>query len=288
MRNETNTASQSEPHPLERNGERLLPGDVTRNMPEHLHRYAIAAELCCGKTVLDIASGEGYGSALLAAVATSVVGVDISEDAIHHATATYRLPNLRYVVGSATSIPMDSESVDVVVSFETLEHLSDHETMLCEFKRVLKPNGVAIVSTPDKKYYTDARMAKNPHHVRELYEDAFRALMDRHFARTHFLRQRAICGSIVVPDERIDNFWFYWGDFRNIAGVRGNHEALFLIGIASDGDLPGISASAFDASGSLVMEDPHLRHAYHSIKASRSYRLGRAITWPVRALLGRP
>src|SRR5438132_73020 len=82
-------------------GERLVTGTGRLHdvVVEHLHRYALASMLCKNKSVLDVASGEGYGSNLLAMTAKSVVGVDISPEAVTHATAKYNRPNLRFLSG---------------------------------------------------------------------------------------------------------------------------------------------------------------------------------------------
>src|SRR5574344_122099 len=95
---------------LEMTGERFIPGmgeDITL---EHMHRYLVARELARGKIVLDIASGEGYGSYLLSGVATSVTGVDIAEEAVRHAQAKYAAHNLKYIQGSAAAIPLPDAS----------------------------------------------------------------------------------------------------------------------------------------------------------------------------------
>ena len=115
-----------------------IPGNIRL---EHLHRYLLAAELAKGRRVLDIACGEGYGSDLLSQVARLVVGVDIAIEAFEHASLRYHRPNLKFVAGSCTTIPLASGSVDVVVSFETLEHVAEHEAMLKEVRRVLVPSG---------------------------------------------------------------------------------------------------------------------------------------------------
>src|SRR6516165_3790374 len=113
-------------------GERYVPGVEGNIELEHRHRYLFARELCRGKDVLDLASGEGYGSAMLAGVAGSVVGVDIASDAVAHAQKTYVRRNLRFMIGSCAEIPLRDASVDVVVSFETLEHHAQHEEMMTE------------------------------------------------------------------------------------------------------------------------------------------------------------
>jgi len=84
---------------MEFTGERYVPSLRGQIYYEHLHRYAIAARFCGGKRVLDIASGEGYGSALLARTAAEVVGVDIDRRSVDHARATYYAANLRFMCG---------------------------------------------------------------------------------------------------------------------------------------------------------------------------------------------
>src|SRR6202011_5368951 len=112
---------------MEFTGERYVPSITGEIYYEHVHRYAIAAPACTGKRVLDLASGEGWGAALLARYAAEVIGIDIDTASIEHARRTYYLSNLRFMVASATEIPLADASVDVITSFEPIEHLSDHD-----------------------------------------------------------------------------------------------------------------------------------------------------------------
>src|SRR5262249_16303052 len=151
---------------LEFTGERfttLVQGEIRH---EHLHRYFFALQFCAGKSVLDVASGEGYGSALLATVASRVIGVDAAHDAIRHATENYFDHNLSFQCGQAAQLPVGTASIEVVVSFETLEHLCEQEQFLCEIKRVLRPGGLLVMSTPDHEFF--ATSPPNPFHLREL------------------------------------------------------------------------------------------------------------------------
>ena len=183
-------------------GERFVPTESGEIRYEHLHRYAWAAGLCQGKDVLDLASGEGYGSALLAGSARSVLGVDLSPAAVAHAREQYAAtPHLRFEQGSATAIPLASASVDVVVSFETVEHLSEQSQMLAEFRRVLRPDGLLVISSPNKKVYSDERNYSNAFHVKELYFHEFDALLHEQFAAVAYLGQRLATGSLVLPLE---------------------------------------------------------------------------------------
>ena len=93
---------------MEATGERLIPSQQGDAAIEHLHRYAVAAELVRGKTVLDVACGEGYGTFLISRVAGRVVGVDVSPEAVAHAAARYRADHLNYLVGSCTAVPLAS------------------------------------------------------------------------------------------------------------------------------------------------------------------------------------
>src|SRR5437763_4277161 len=116
--------------PLEFTGERWTSAAHGQIELEHLHRYLLARDVCRGKDVLDIACGEGYGSALLAQVARHVIGVDIDCPSIAHAAVEYARANLHYVAGDATRVPLAAASFDVVVSFETLEHFAGQEAFL--------------------------------------------------------------------------------------------------------------------------------------------------------------
>jgi len=145
---------------------------------EHIHRYRFAALLVKGRRVLDIACGEGYGAAaLLQAGAASLTAVDVSAEACAHAARRYGLKTL---VGDARQIPLADASVDVVVSFETIEHLPDPGRFLDECRRVLVPGGTLVVSTPNREVY-DKLAPDNPYHVQELDRAEFAALLGARF-----------------------------------------------------------------------------------------------------------
>ena len=179
-------------------GERYVPTESGQIRLEHVHRYVVARELANAKTVLDIACGEGYGSAMLAPVAKRVIGVDISEDAIAHARSCYgAFKNLSFIAGSATSIPMDDASVDLVVSFETIEHLAEQDEMLAEIRRVLKRDGTLLLSSPNRTIYSELSGYQNEYHVKELDFAELEALLLRHFPCVQFLSQRLTAGSLI-------------------------------------------------------------------------------------------
>ena len=136
---------------LEWTGERFLPWiEDAAGAYEHLHRYAYATRFVAGKRVLDLGSGEGYGASILARTASSVIGFDVDLETVSHAQRKYSRPNLDFVAASAVQLP-SVDPVDVVVCFETLEHIDDQEGLVREAKRILTAEGMLIISTPDKK-----------------------------------------------------------------------------------------------------------------------------------------
>jgi SAM-dependent methyltransferase len=174
-------------------GERFVPSCSGEIAYEHWHRYAFARRFAAGKRVLDAACGEGYGTALLGAVAASVVGIDIDIATIDHARATYGEGNrVRFIAASCSGLPLPSASFDVVVSFETIEHLqaAEQPDMLSEFARVLAPDGVLVISSPNRSLYSDARDYVNPFHRQELYRDDLARLLGARFPAQRWYHQR--------------------------------------------------------------------------------------------------
>jgi SAM-dependent methyltransferase/glycosyltransferase involved in cell wall biosynthesis len=188
---------------LDFTGERYVPERGGEIRLEHVHRYAFCRPHVKGKVVLDVACGEGYGSSMLAADAAQVIGVDVSEQAVAHARDRYsHLPNVEFKVGDATRLDVPAAYVDVVVSFETIEHLGAHDEMLAEITRVLKPRGLLILSSPDKRTYSDEPGYQNEFHVKELYRDELTALLGRHFKHHELLGQRISGGSSIFSMSR--------------------------------------------------------------------------------------
>jgi SAM-dependent methyltransferase len=173
---------------MEFTGERMVPeGAGACTFWEHVERYRFARGWVAGKRVLDIASGEGYGScALLRAGAKSVIGVDIDPEACAHAMRKY---GIEARTGSGEAIPLDDGSVDVVVSFETIEHISNPGKFLEEIRRVLVPGGTLVISTPDKEQYNSLASDPNPFHCSEMSEKQFREQMEAHFVGVTYYGQ---------------------------------------------------------------------------------------------------
>lgn len=183
---------------LEFTGERFTPECVREIWYEHYHRYAFARPLAAGRRVLDAACGEGYGSALLAQTAASVLGLDIAATAVAHARARYgNVPNLRFEEADVTRLDLEPASVDLVVSFETLEHVERQEALVDGFARALTDDGLLLISSPDKATYSDAAGFRNEYHVRELYRDELLALLAPRFPHVRLYGQRLLFQSAL-------------------------------------------------------------------------------------------
>jgi SAM-dependent methyltransferase len=219
-------------------GERFLPGCSGEIAYEHWHRYAFARRFAAGRRVLDAACGEGYGTALLATVASGAVGVDVDIATVEHARATYgESQRLRFVAASCTGLPLPSGSIDVIVSFETIEHISaaEQREMLSEFSRVLKPEGVLVLSSPNRRLYSESRNYVNEFHVHELDREELARLLTPVFPAQHWLRQRLICWSGIWPESELSGTtrteaWL--GDTKEIAPYP-TPEAMYFIVVAA-------------------------------------------------------
>jgi ubiquinone/menaquinone biosynthesis C-methylase UbiE len=186
---------------LEWTGERFLPWlDQSLIAYEHLHRYAYATTFVKGKRVLDLACGEGYGSKMMSNTASAVIGVDIDDQAVEHAQSKYGSASLQFFKGTITAVPItEDHSFDVIVCFEAIEHIDDHDELLREVKRLLKTDGIFIVSTPNKVTYHDEAQEENPFHKKELYFDEFQKLLTGYFRNVTFLGQRVHSNSNIWP-----------------------------------------------------------------------------------------
>ena len=164
---------------------------------EHYARYAFATHFSHGKRVLDCACGEGFGASLLSQHARTVDAVDLSGAAIEHARQRYGHERLKFHVADALALPFAQGSFDLVVSFETLEHLVEHEALLREFARVLSSDGILLISTPDKAVYSDQAGYQNPFHPRELYRHQFENLLAQEFGFTEIYGQKLLFQSSI-------------------------------------------------------------------------------------------
>jgi SAM-dependent methyltransferase len=147
-----------------------------------------------------------------------VVGVDVAAEVVAHASSRYRdHANLRYEVGSAAQLPLPDASVDAVVSFETIEHLpaADQPAMIAEFERVLAPGGLLLISSPNKKVYSDDTGYSNPFHLHELYRDGFADLLAARFPHQRWFRQVRLVASAIWEEGAGGSIEALTGDGRD-------------------------------------------------------------------------
>lgn len=254
---------------MEVTGERFMPDYPGDWSPEHYHRYFLARELVEGKRVLDIASGEGYGSAILAQLAKHVTGVDISQEAVDAARDKYQKNNLDYVCGSVTAIPLPDHSVDMVVSFETIEHLTEQTEMLAEIRRVLIPEGILVISSPDKLTYSDIPGYHNEFHVKELYEDEFVALLQGFFPQIRLYRQNLEYGSLV-SSETENRFTYVEQDGNTFSSHQGLPQGKYIIAVAGSDQLPTLPNSLLkypvEVSEAVAIRQQHVERQQKEIE----------------------
>jgi SAM-dependent methyltransferase len=223
------------------NGERFMPDFHRGTMieVEHRARYRWASPLARGRTVLDAACGVGYGSAVLArGGAKRVVGIDTSEAALRAARAG-AIPETEFVSADIRALPFADGEFDLVVSFETIEHVEDPERALDELRRVLAPEGVLVISTPNREVYA-AQGEDNPWHIRELTESELAEALRARFAHVRLAAQQTSIASTL-------------GELRSSPTPEGEHvldaelislvpipepEPIYSIALASDGALP--------------------------------------------------
>jgi 2-polyprenyl-3-methyl-5-hydroxy-6-metoxy-1,4-benzoquinol methylase len=230
---------------------------------EHWHRYLYATQFIKDKNVLDIACGEGYGSNLLAQTAKTVTGIDISPETIDFAKTKYKKENLSFIEGSVGKIPVNGEKVfDVVVSFETIEHVDAlmQESFLKEVKRLLKDDGIFIVSSPNKLFYSDIPNYKNEFHIKEFYEKEFIEFLRKYFKRVSVLGQKVISGSNMWrldSNEQAGSFVEYKiaNKEKKFVIDEQKKEAIYMVAVCSDKAIKTIDNSVLvDTSLGLLSE----------------------------------
>jgi len=208
--------------------ERLVLGDNIKNYiiyNEHLIRYEIAKQFVKDKKVIDIACGSGYGSFILAkAGAEKVIGADVDAKAVDNANKKYKNNNIKFVVDDAENIKQDDNAFDILVSFETIEHLQNPNKFLSEAKRVVKQDGLAIISTPNKKVSKE----KNPFHIKEFDYSEFKDIIKKYFNYYYILEQSNGISSYVV-DANNDNK----KSQKSISAITNQKDPIYFIALCS-------------------------------------------------------
>ena len=249
---------------LEFTGERFIPTKELMNDEmgfEHLHRYNCIIPFIRNKIVLDIACGEGYGTALIGKYAQKAYGVDIDESCIQWASARYgAIDNkLAFKKGAIENIPLQDGSVDVIISFETIEHVNvDAQQLFAyEIKRVLKKDGLLIISTPNTDIYTGKHHVHNQFHVKEFQKEELHSFLKAHFKYIYPFEQgyeivSAITGNNIKDLTRLQVC--NWD--RKLKDVNRR----YLICIASDKevtDYNNLSSIVFQVNKELIQTTNH-------------------------------
>jgi O-antigen biosynthesis protein len=240
------------PRLIEWTGERCVPwAPDVQVVYEHFHRYMWAAGVVGGLKVLDLGSGEGFGAAILAESAEQVVGVDFDERTVEHSRLNYGAPNLQFQVGTALDLAaFEPGSFGAVVAFEVIEHVRQQEQVLEQVARLLSEDGILLVSTPDRRLYSEDTGQRNPFHERELSFDELRGLLGAHFPHVASWAQRTITGSRIASVGAVeagaatDGRDFYIERLGEEWRAVGDPAALYVIALASRAPLPEVAATS--------------------------------------------
>ncbi len=228
---------------------------------EHLHRYKFAKEFVKDKAVLDLACGEGYGSFLLSSSAKKVLGIDIDSETIKHASLKYLKDNLKFISGSMTNIPLSGEKIfDIIVCFEAVEHIKEQEQFIKEVKRLVKEDGILIISTPNTYIYSqksDYNIFKNPFHLKEMGYEKFSGLLKNNFKEVFIYGQKVYPASNIFPifssnnlsgitEYHIEKYPSGHKKDKEFSFVGHNKkEAVYFIALASDNPISGLKLSSY-------------------------------------------
>jgi O-antigen biosynthesis protein len=225
--------------------ERAAPDKMSEHLmeSEHRGRYLWAANLAGGLDVIDAGCGTGYGSEILAeAGARRVVGVDISREAIDYARTASSAAATEFLVGSLHALPFDDASFDMAVCFEVIEHVDDQPLALAELRRVLKPNGVLAISSPNRDVYPPG----NPHHTHEFVPEELEQALGEQFANVRLFRQSPWLTAAIFDDEQSHSSGV--ASKLNPTVVKlaslAPGEEMYTVALASGGDLPPAEAIA--------------------------------------------
>lgn len=161
--------------------------ELDKNNPwwgEHVHRYEYTIEKYINNNarVLDIACGTGFGTELIAKSSSNeIIGGDISDEAIEFCSKNLSGSNLKFQQMDGTQLPFEDNYFDVITSFETIEHTTEFDQMIKEFKRTTKQGGLIVLSTPNFVINSPSGVVTNPFHTQEWDYEGFVRLLDTHF-----------------------------------------------------------------------------------------------------------
>lgn len=230
----------------------MIPRQVEPDLwNEHFARYAYAARYSAGRRVLDVGCGTGYGTEELARQASFATGLDRASEALEYARPEY--PDVRWVQASADGLPFQDASFDLVTAFEVIEHLRDWRAFLGEVKRVLAPQGLFFVSTPNQEYYRQSRAESgpNPFHEHEFTYQEFAEELAAYFPQSLILQQNHTAGVAVSGG----GAWEV-----SVASTGKVETAHFYLAVCSDAPLPRLHSFLYlpEAGNLLQQREEHI------------------------------
>lgn len=261
-------------------GERVIPGQVDPDLfNEHRARYLLARRYAAGQTVLDAACGTGYGTALLAEVARFAVGVDIAGEAVAYARQNYASQHTAFLQADCFALPFPSAHFDLVAAFEIIEHVGDAAGFLAELRRMLRPGGLLLLSTPNRLYYTEDRAEVNPFHVREFSYAEFRELLGAHFRHWSILFENHVPGVMLAEPGSEQQITARPGACLRIenrkppaSAEQAGREAHYMLAICSDQPPPEpLPLLYLPASGNVLRQrELHIRELERHLAEART------------------
>lgn len=252
---------------MEFTGERVIPNKVPEDLyNEHISRYRFASRFIkSGYSIIDVGCGTGYGTYELSTKAKKIVGVDISPEAIDYANENYYNHNLSYICHDSKQMNLE-EKFELAVSFEVIEHIDSVEMYLESIKKCLSPEGIFIVSTPNKKMYSDAiENYNNSYHVKEYYLDEFKGLLNGYFKHIIIYSQDFLQGLIFRRNDQ--------GTYTTNLDYSKDHKydpdsASFFVAVCSDVEIDNYDKSLlYTASENNILaeKDRYISALKHEI-----------------------
>lgn len=212
---------------IEDTGERMIPAYHKGHMVfgEHIVRYESVLQIVNNKVVLDIASGSGYGTNLISTKAKKVYGVDVDPVAINYAKKAYSNNKTEFILGNGKTIPLDDNTCDVVISFETIEHIDKYLGFIKEINRVLKNDGLFILSTPNKIEFPKS----NHYHVHEFVENELDSLLSKFFKYSKKYYQTTWLYNLLSEDKLLKSEWTSSIETIQTAPIKNDKVLYFFI-----------------------------------------------------------
>ncbi len=174
--------------PILKTGERVIPEDFQSKEEylvylRHLFAYEFAKEqIPQGSTILEVGCGEGYGANLLSPKVKKIIALDVDEETIAHALKKYGLENCVFKTYDGVKIPYEDNTFDAVISFQVIEHVKNDAGFVSEIHRVLRKDGLFLVTTPNRTYrLKPGQKPLNEFHVREYYSYELENLLKSRF-----------------------------------------------------------------------------------------------------------